>query len=214
MLENDYYIAVRHGEIDRMNDSILGSGSDLPLNERGLNQAHELARYISNNLKYLSVILSSPLLRARQTSEIIANHYTPQLPIIFEPCIQAQNFGILEGQRVSIAREQEIYKPYLYEFIPENERYCSIPPGGESLKELAERSVKLFTDLNKRVCSKDVLIVTHQSVLRAIHGKLKNIPPHKWDSKVTIPYSDCLAISPRLDTILQGSLITNSFKEV
>jgi len=214
MINNNFYIAVRHGEVDKMGDSILGSGTDIHLNETGIIQSHLLAGYISSRLPNLNLIVSSPLTRAMQTSEIISSNYPKCIPIVQMPELQAQGFGILEGERVSTARTQDKFKPYLYEFISEEERYESAPPGGESLKNLADRSEDFFRRFGNTFSPNGILFVTHQSVLRAIHGRLKNIPPQQWDSKISVPYSDCLAISPKLDKILQGSLSTNIFNEI
>lgn len=210
---NDYFIAVRHGEIEREKDSILGSGSDVSLNKQGFSQAEVLASALSTRLG-LEIIISSPLLRARQTAEIIAQRYPRALPIAEIHDIKAQGFGILEGQRVSLIRTNESLQPYLYESIPLEDRYTSAPPGGESLKQLADRAVDFMSRIVKEIKPMGILLVTHQSVLRAIHGRLKGIPPQEWENTITIPYSDCLVISPELDKIFQGSILNNSFKEI
>ena len=47
----------------------MGS-KDIPLNERGLQQAHEVAQLLKN--ESFKSIVSSPMIRAKQTAEIIA----------------------------------------------------------------------------------------------------------------------------------------------
>ena len=60
---------VRHGETDYNLEGIVQGQLDIPLNKKGIHQANE----IKNKLKDLDIdiIFSSPLLRAKQTAEII-----------------------------------------------------------------------------------------------------------------------------------------------
>ena len=63
-------VVIRHGTTD-WNDKNLAQGStDNPLNERGMEQA----RITGKRLRGMGItkIYSSPLIRARQTSQIIA----------------------------------------------------------------------------------------------------------------------------------------------
>lgn len=210
---NKFYIAVRHGEIDRYPDSIIGSGTNIGLNEKGLIQSHQLAENISLQPN-LSLIISSPLLRAAQTTEIISKKYSKPLPIYYEEAIQAQSFGVLENTRVSKARENESLKPFLYEFIPEKERYISTPTGGESLESLSIRATQYLKFLSKHILPSGLLIVTHQSVLRALHGTLKGIDPSLWDKTVSIDHGECFAIAPDLSRIFKGTLNNNNFEEI
>ena len=62
---------VRHGETEwNAINKVLGR-TDIPLNANGMNQARELARSMKD-LK-IDVFLCSPLLRTRQTADIISS---------------------------------------------------------------------------------------------------------------------------------------------
>lgn len=69
MLElRDFYF-IRHGETD-WNREHRGMGQkDIPLNERGLEQAHQAATVLAK--EPIQTICFSPLMRARVTAEII-----------------------------------------------------------------------------------------------------------------------------------------------
>ena len=75
---------VRHGETEwNAINKVLGR-TDMPLNEKGIKQAQELARSLKD-LK-IDVFLCSPLLRARQTADAISdetamNCSMPGLPV-------------------------------------------------------------------------------------------------------------------------------------
>lgn len=67
---------------------------DIPLNEIGIKQAHISAKKIAP--LNISRIVSSPLRRATQTSEIIAQKMNAPIAIIEE--LKNANAGIMEGQ--------------------------------------------------------------------------------------------------------------------
>jgi broad specificity phosphatase PhoE len=63
-------LVVRHGETDYNRDGRLqGQEHDVPLNATGVAQAQQLSEQIDERIDYL---VSSPLVRARQTAQILA----------------------------------------------------------------------------------------------------------------------------------------------
>jgi len=131
-----YYIMARHGEVDRESDLIIGSGNEsgnIPLNREGRNQAIRLAYEFQKRFGEPSLIITSPLRRALETAEIVASSFSITIPIVPISALQAQNFGVLEGYRVSEAREIDTLKPFLYMNNPAEDRYTLKPPSGESL---------------------------------------------------------------------------------
>jgi uncharacterized phosphatase len=64
-------IAIRHGQTDlNAEGRVQGCKSDLPLNEEGRRQAREIAEVLSD--KGIDFIVTSPLKRAMETADIIA----------------------------------------------------------------------------------------------------------------------------------------------
>ncbi len=61
---------IRHGETDWNRRNIIMGSMDIPLNELGFKQAHEASLILEN--ENFDVIISSPRIRAQQTTEIIA----------------------------------------------------------------------------------------------------------------------------------------------
>lgn len=85
---------VRHGQTDWNKENKVMGQIDIPLNEVGLKQAHIAAQHIAHI--EIAHIVSSPLKRAQQTSEIIATILKRPITVIDE---LAQNaLGILEGR--------------------------------------------------------------------------------------------------------------------
>ena len=87
------FIFVRHGETEynRLNKR-MGGWIDEPLNETGLKQAEELARKLKDNF---DIIISSPLKRAKKTSEIIAKKFNKK--IVFSDYLKERDLGSLSG---------------------------------------------------------------------------------------------------------------------
>ena len=96
----------------------LGQSCDLPLSEYGHAQAQMLRRFFAD--KRLDAVYSSPLLRARQTAEVIAD--TPL--VIMDNHIELDG-GEWDGMPFSLLHEK--YPQY---FVPGARLTC--PPGGES----------------------------------------------------------------------------------
>lgn len=86
---------VRHGETDWNKARIIMGQADIHLNETGIQQAHALAQNIAD-LK-ISHIVSSPLMRAQQTAQIIAG--VLKKPIIMIDELQEAHAGPMQGRR-------------------------------------------------------------------------------------------------------------------
>ncbi len=86
---------VRHCDVRNPNGVLYGHLPDFPLSEKGVIQAHALGRYFAGT--HVRQIYSSPLERARQTSEIIAS-YLDAVPITYTDDLIETRFGLyLQG---------------------------------------------------------------------------------------------------------------------
>ena len=86
-------IYVRHGETAWNESRRLQGWSDIPLNEAGILQA-EKTRELLADISF-DRIVSSPLLRAKQTAEIIAEGR--DVPLVVDERLKERGFGDLEG---------------------------------------------------------------------------------------------------------------------
>lgn len=86
---------VRHCDVRNPDGVLYGHLPDFPLSEKGVRQAHALGRYFAGTRA--RQIYSSPLERARQTSEIIAS-YLDSVPITYTDDLIETRFGLyLQG---------------------------------------------------------------------------------------------------------------------
>lgn len=89
---NPFYFT-RHGETEWNRRNIVMGSQDIPLNELGLQQAHEASRVLEN--ESFDIIVSSTKLRAQQTAEIIAQRTNK--PIVLEEGLVEITWGEAEG---------------------------------------------------------------------------------------------------------------------
>ena len=72
----EYYMKllfVRHGETDWNAQGKIQGSRDIPLNDKGIEQATELARTIENEYPQVRRVFSSTQQRARQTARVVAD---------------------------------------------------------------------------------------------------------------------------------------------
>ena len=146
------YVA-RHGQTQWNQENKVCGRTDLPLTETGLEQAKLLAER-TKDLK-IDVILSSPMLRARQTAVPAASLHG--LEILVDERLTEQDYGIYEG----VSRFDEGFLAYKRHFAF---RY----PGGESMMDVAHRVYSLLEEIKERYAGKNVLLVCHGGVCRVI----------------------------------------------
>jgi broad specificity phosphatase PhoE len=153
---------LRHGQTDwNVNNLIMGH-QDIPLNQTGIEQAHNM----SNILRTLEfdVIWSSPLLRARQTAEII--NQSLKYPIYVNENLKERGWGEGEGQT-----QKELFlslKPKLEENLTEK---IDIPMGAEAKQQFQFRIVKALNEVFTHD-NKIPLIVGHGGFFRVLTSLL------------------------------------------
>ena len=148
---------VRHGETDWNIQSRIQGGIAVGLNERGIEQAREVTRHFPENFR--CDLLVSPLRRARETAEILADQIDPR---IFEELdfLRELDQGYWNGLQVHKVKNNlhpERYKSWLEEPI-ENK-----PPGGESLAEVKNRLVEGLRGVDEKY-EGPLIIVAHKVV--------------------------------------------------
>ncbi|CAD5991323.1 histidine phosphatase family protein [Agreia sp. COWG] len=85
---------IRHGQTDWNRDGLLQGSSDVPLNATGRAQAVETAALLAD--EGLTAIVSSPLMRARETASIIADALGIDLGASYDDLIE-RDYASREG---------------------------------------------------------------------------------------------------------------------
>ncbi|HHT09950.1 MAG TPA: histidine phosphatase family protein [Atribacter sp.] len=151
-------IFLRHGDTDATENHYFAGWSDLPLTKKGEKRI-KAAKEILKNYEYLE-IWSSPLIRTRQTAQIVVNsNYSIQ----YTEDIKERSFGEWEGKNWELL-EQEFpnqikkWKESPLEFTP---------PLGESFADVLLR-VKRFWQTLQDKNNGNYLVVTHAGVIRCL----------------------------------------------
>lgn len=139
---------VRHGETDWNAVGRIQGQTDIPLNEVGLSQAEKLAKRLLDDEYKWDYIITSDLLRAKQTGEVIANYLNiPTLPP--DARLRERFFGQIEGttkaERVTKWGEDLVFTDV----------------GAETFELLQARAVALFDELYSTYPHANILCITH-----------------------------------------------------
>ncbi len=168
-------ILVRHGETDWNVEGRYQGQADPPLNEHGREQARKTAAEIAGLRP--DVIYSSPLRRAWETAQIIAEAAGIDR-VIPEPRLKEISQGEWEGMLVT-----DIEKEFPEEFRLWRERPWSLKlPGRESLEELEKRVMDAVSEIVAKHRGQKVVIVSHKQPIAIIKIHFQGIPKERiWD---------------------------------
>jgi broad specificity phosphatase PhoE len=158
----------RHGETDWNLSGILQGWTDVPINERGRRQAHELALAFAE--AGFSAIWSSPLMRARETAEIVASALRLPPPSCHDGLME-RNFGAIQG--IPKAELAELNPVLLQQILKRNP--ATFFDEGETMDEFADRVLGAVMAIGAAHAGARVLLITHGWVMdvmtRHIHGQ-------------------------------------------
>lgn len=160
---------IRHGETDWNASKRLQGSKDISLNENG----EAVAKATCKGIHHLEidVVFTSPLKRAYRTAELVCAGRN--IPIIPDQRIREISFGDYEGL-IHKGEGYNIPDPDFNNFFKKTERY-RVPPNGESIESLLERTGEFLKELTNREDLKDknVLISSHGAALRALLCNIK-----------------------------------------
>lgn len=142
---------IRHGETDDNRDNLWMGRKDLPLNQTGVKQAKAAAEEIARIP--IELIMTSPLLRARQTAELIAEQHPGGPAVRIAEWLTERDFGPYEGVKKTNA----------------NRIAMNTSASVESPESLAKRLAPLENIFKTH---EHLLIVSHSGVYRCLIDSL------------------------------------------
>jgi probable phosphoglycerate mutase len=175
---------IRHGETDFNVQGRYAGSTDVPLNDNGFIQAKELAVKL-RDIQF-DIIISSPLLRARQTAEVVQKYF--QKPLLIIDQFAERNVGVYEGLTREEAKSQY---PDLWS------RECTrqpddAPTGGETIRQFDMRITSALKQLNEKYPNDKILLVCHAFVSRLINKHYKKLT---YDNMHNFTLSNCEIVS-------------------
>ncbi len=191
-------IIVRHGRTEFNATGRLQGRTDNPLDEVGLAQAEAVATYLAPELLSDTLIVCSPLLRARQTATAIAEGVGASLEID-ERWIEL-DYGAYEG-----LRQSEVPSNVWREWRSDSDFAA---PQGESLNQVQQRVADACAELAQRLDGRTAVVVSHVSPIKsAVAWALGVDVSVGWKTQLVTASITRLAISAN------GAALT-SFNEV
>ena len=150
---------LRHGATDWAEEGRIQGHTDNPLNANGKSQAASAGCFFARMNERIDIIVSSPLLRAFQSAEIVADRigYGKE-KILVESAFIERCFGYMEG-----------YTPPEWENFSDEKKVEIILQKGnsESVDELCTRGGAALRKYVETYPGKTLLIVAHSSIIKA-----------------------------------------------
>lgn len=144
----------RHGETIWNHRDVVCGRTDIPLTQRGLEQAAELAEQVAGT--QVDLILASPLIRAQQTAQAVADRIGVE--IITESLLIEQDFGAFE----EAPRSDPEY------LSCRNNFFRRFPGGGESIAMVTARAYQVIEKVRTQYADRTVLLVGHGAFSRTL----------------------------------------------
>jgi len=171
-------VLVRHGQSEWNRKNLFTGWKDVDLTEQGIAEAHKAAQLLKGAGIRFDEAFTSDLKRARHTLDIILKDMGQEgIPVVHDAAINERDYGDLVGMNKDDARkkwgEEQVHIWRRSYDVP--------PPGGESLKDTAERSVPYFREhiLPEVMKGRNVLVSAHGNSLRAIIMWLEKLAPEQ-----------------------------------
>jgi 2,3-bisphosphoglycerate-dependent phosphoglycerate mutase len=159
-------ILIRHGESEGDLLNVHEGRADFQLTGNGRDQARRLAAHLKDTYK-IDKIYSSPLLRARETAEIIASEANQDID--FLDGLMEWNNGVLAGMDREEARDK--YPEPLGGWMP----HQSVE-NGESMIQFRSRLESVFSYIISQEEFQTIAIVSHGGVLNKMLQAFLQLP--------------------------------------
>lgn len=166
---------LRHGETDWNLQGRCQGVTDVDLNDRGRQQAGEIAGYLS--AEKITAIYSSDLKRALKTAEIIAGACNLQVTV--DGDFRELDQGAFEG--LTFADIRASHPDFLKKW--RTEPAGLLIPGGERLIDVEERTWKAMDRIVRCHCSDEtVVVVSHNFPILTVLCRITGTPLNDYRS--------------------------------
>ena len=174
MKNTNYLVLVRHGQSEWNAKNLFTGWKDPGLTDQGIEEAVNAGISINERNIEFTRMFTSALKRAQITGQIILDGINqPDLKTIKDQALNERDYGDLAGLNKDAARkewgEEQVHIWRRSYDIP--------PPGGESLKNTAERVLPYFNAeiLPRLTQGENILVAAHGNSLRSLVMQLDNL---------------------------------------
>ena len=177
-MKKSILVLVRHDQSEWNQKNLFTGWKDPKLTHQGINEAVKAGKSLKAEDMNFDIMFTSDLFRAQETGRLILKEMDQtDIPFVKHQSLNERNYGDLAGLNKDDARER-----WGEEQVHIWRRSFDIPPpGGESLKNTAERVLPYFESeiMPKIDEGLNVLIAAHGNSLRALVMQLENIGPEE-----------------------------------
>ena len=173
-MESSYLVLVRHGQSEWNEKNLFTGWKDPKLTPRGVDEAIKAGKKLKEAGYSFDKMFTSDLFRAQDTGRIILEQMDiPSIEVIKDVSLNERNYGDLAGLNKDEARkkwgEDQVHIWRRSFDVP--------PPGGESLKDTAERVLPYFKEniIPELIEGLNILVAAHGNSLRALVMELEEI---------------------------------------
>ena len=173
-MKSSYLVLVRHGQSEWNEKNLFTGWKDPKLTPRGVDEAIKAGKELKEAGYSFDKMFTSDLFRAQDTGRIILEQMDiPSIEVIKDVSLNERNYGDLAGLNKDEARkkwgEDQVHIWRRSFDVP--------PPGGESLKDTAERVLPYFKEniIPELIEGLNILVAAHGNSLRALVMELEEI---------------------------------------
>lgn len=175
---NNLLVLVRHGQSEWNEKNLFTGWKDPGLTEKGVNEAISAGKNMAAEGLKFDLAYTSDLSRAQRTLALILKELGQEdLKTIRHQALNERDYGDLAGLNKDDAREK-----WGEEQVHIWRRSFDIPPpGGESLKDTAERVLPYYQShiWPDYIAGNNIIIAAHGNSLRALVMQLEGLSPEE-----------------------------------
>ena len=161
---------VRHGNVENPKGLKYGRLPGVPLSEVGQGEIKKIAAELVD--KNIEVIYSSPLLRTKQSAELIEAKL--KVPLLFDDRLLEFDCGQYQGMSEKEYRERELWRS-----------------GGETLKQSGDRVIDFLNFVKRENKYKTIAVVSHEDPIIMAILNLAGKTVAEYDS-ISLPTGGCI----------------------
>ena len=173
-MKSSYLVLVRHGQSEWNEKNLFTGWKDPKLTPRGVDEAIKAGKELKEAGYSFDKMFTSDLFRAQDTGRIILEQMNlASIEVIKDVSLNERNYGDLAGLNKDEARkkwgEDQVHIWRRSFDVP--------PPGGESLKDTAERVLPYYKEniIPELIEGLNILVAAHGNSLRALVMELEEI---------------------------------------
>ena len=172
------FTLVRHGQSDWNNKNLFTGWENPDLTSKGIDEAHATGLLLKKQSKIYSYLFTSLLDRAINTANIILEELDLNgINVVRDEALNERDYGELTGLNKDDAREK-----WGEDQVHIWRRSFDIPPpGGESLKDTADRVIPYYENKILPLLFEDnnILVSAHGNSLRALVMHIEGLSPEE-----------------------------------